>query len=688
MGQLYILDFTKRGVDITKSRKHRDGGSALDWRAYNATRSGLDHPKGPDGRFVDGHPSVGILGDIPDFVHRLSDADLKRTDEQANSLIRALTAEKGRRGSDAFAQAVAADKAKKPLKATARPKAAAKAIDPALTSKLEQIKKRPLPGDREFLEGALGKLTIAQIQSLDENPLPAGSKASKVEEMVRRLTRQLASEAVTHQGSAKGRDYDADYRSRLADATKRGDRDEYAALVAGFGVGGTGPGLPPKKREDPLSRQMREDHAAIMSWRNPSQSTTETQVNDLTRRIEAATDPATKKRLKAERAALAGEVMGKPAPAAKPLKATKPAAKANDGSALTGSWMDGTFAADIDAVIKNPKAGSAELLTAQLERLKVAELGELAKKYDVKLLGRTKKEKIAGFVASTVQNKLNSQAIRDQTNFTPKPKTPTHLDTPRRTDGDGQFYGDHYHGDGQIGTVIEDFRPDQARINVGGKRLDDALADVIIRGHGGEAGISAWQVQEFKRIANQVRSIDVDAADSIDRAVKKIDPPRSFDSFQIDDFVTDNTPKPLAELMRVVDSAAANVFDPDAELKALAEMARKWDSGELRAMQLARDVEMFSPRRHESQEGFFEIRNAASRAGKALEADMKGLRARQGGRERVAAEIQSTRNALEEARANLVSQYGEDPDSWPEARQDREVEAYYDLLDKLRRLGG
>lgn len=244
-------------IDLGKSRRHRDK-PGLSLRAYNASLMGQKHPKGADGRFVDGHPSVGMLGDLPDFVGSLSDADLGRADAHANSLIQALTAEKGRRGIAAMA---AAQKVK-PLKATRpakplRAKAPTKPIPQELKDKLAEIKKRPIPGDRAFLERELKGLTVAQLASLDPDPLPGRTKAEKVEDVIRRHTGMLEHEAITHgthDGAfdgeverAKKRAFQDEFKRRKKLAAERGDREEYAALVAGFGIAGTGPGLPPEK---------------------------------------------------------------------------------------------------------------------------------------------------------------------------------------------------------------------------------------------------------------------------------------------------------------------------------------------------------------------------------------------------------------------------------------------------------
>lgn len=287
-GQLTVLPPGSMVIDLGKRKKGvPDVDSGLDWVGYNqAPHDGPD--KDSRGRWKSGHPSVQALGDMPDFVSMLSDEDLSRADEHVGSLVQALAAEKSRRGAEAFAGAVEAGRKErggrtvaaifdpaKPLTAT-RVKKPAKPIPVGLAERVAAIRQRPMSSDVDYLNHELPKLTVAQLEELAtsapnwaDTPLPGGSKASKVENTLRRLIGPLSSEAVTHQGSAKGSEYDNEYRRRLKLASDRGDREEYAALVAGFGIGGTGPGLPAERKAD-RAQQVREDHDAIMSWREPN----------------------------------------------------------------------------------------------------------------------------------------------------------------------------------------------------------------------------------------------------------------------------------------------------------------------------------------------------------------------------------------------------------------------------------
>lgn len=50
------------------------------------------------------------------------------------------------------------------------------------------------------------------------------------------------------------------------------------------------------------------------------------------------------------------------------------------------------------------------------------------------------------------------------------------------------------------------------------------------------------------------------------------------------------------------------------------------------------------------------------------------------------ASLRNTEAQLDEMRSDLVAQYGEDPDRWPEARNDRQVEQYWDQRDRVARI--
>lgn len=722
MGQLYILDLTRRGISLDKAARGRHRDSGLNVAAYNATRMGLDHPKGPDGRFVDGHPGVSALSDLPDMVTRLSDADLKRASEQNMSLTQALQRESKRRAAEV--------KAAKPLKAT-RP---AKAVPPAIAERVKAIQKRPMPSDRAWMEAEFPKLTTAQLQSLDnyDVKLP-GTKQKQVDELIRRLTSRLSGEAITHRAEHK-KELDQEFSRRTKLADERGDREEYAALVAGFGISGTGPGLPPEKDAPKPPAMSQEARASLLDRKDALQRSLSEQYGPNSKGWPHDGDHrvAELDRIWAQLGAKPSE-SGEGAPAAKPLKATRPGApsKANDGSALTSSWMDGTFAADIDAVIKNPKAGSAELLRGQLGRLKVAELTELAKKYDVKLMGRTKKEKIDSFVASTVQNKLNSEAIRDQTNFAPKAdaartrrvelakrlrgfqgdqegllaelkankltapqlkelayelnvdlpgtartkvareryiattlaehsrrsggyggaqrevreasqrqaagkanlerlaggplsdfgkKGPVYLDTPRQVQGTGAFMQGHFHPDGRMGTAWQGLSARMASEDIGGMRLDDALAEAIRMGYDGQPGRIGEQMTRFQEIISQVKDPKV-----------KADLQYAFDRLRPQDVPDltakelDDAPEPLMALLRHL-STIPDTGQGGGEAARLVDILRRWSSGELRAGMLDIEVQRLSGFRHESQEGYHEMARAVDKATEALRAMRRDLK--------------------------------------------------------------
>lgn len=284
--------------DLTKRKR---GTSAHTVASWNATPGGVKHPKGADGKWVDraglidairsiapeahwgqmrggaaaktgvhdwtDEELASVAGHAEVFSRKLKEeievrriareapitdreAELQAFREKGFEAMSSLDLERMRvlGGEMPEASAPKANPAK-PLRA----KAPTKPIDPALAERVEAMKKRPIPSDRAYLEEQLPKLTVAQLGELgrfgDWADLPpvGKTKADKVQDVIRRLTNRLSSEAVTHQSSAKGREHYDEYRRRLAAAEARGDRDEYAALVAGFGTGGTGPGLPPEK---------------------------------------------------------------------------------------------------------------------------------------------------------------------------------------------------------------------------------------------------------------------------------------------------------------------------------------------------------------------------------------------------------------------------------------------------------
>lgn len=402
MGQLYILDLTKRGVDIDKAArgKGRDRISAHTVRSWNAL-PGQDHPKDAKGRWTSGHPSVGLMGDLPDVVGRLSDDDLKRADAHANSLIAALTAEKGRRGVAAMA---AAQKAK-PLKATARP---AKAVPAAVAERVKAIQKRPIPSDRAWMEAEFPKLTAAQLQSLDSHDVKLiGSKKQKVDELIRRMMSRLQGESVTHRAEHK-KELDAEFSRRKKLADERGDREEYAALMAGFGIAGTGPGLPPEKGAAPALK-LTPDESITKTDPYTMNEGTDAEKRRLAREARAAEKAKSpEKGEKTISQALFGDepLMGskewlaqreKPAPAAKPLKATKP----------------GVDDARIAAMIAKPKSGDREELKAMLSGLTLPQIKAVSERHaDGILLGSRKEDKVNSLVERLIGGQLNSEAIR------------------------------------------------------------------------------------------------------------------------------------------------------------------------------------------------------------------------------------------------------------------------------------
>lgn len=681
MGQLYILDLTKRGVDITKSRRHRDGGPSLHTVAtYNMTPMGMDHPKGPDGRFVDGHPSVAALGDMPDFAHRLSDADLKRAKAQNQSLTSAIAAEEKRRA--------AAVQVAKPLKATPR----VKTIDPALAAKVKEIRKRPIPGDIEFLERELPKLTVAQIVELGgpDAIFPSRDKKGKVDDLIRSLTHFLQSEAITHNShdsgmsdpkrNAEKRALQDEFKRRKELAVQRGDREEYAALVAGFGIAGTGPGLPPEKGGTAPALRL-----------SPQERIT---VQDLNYVNEG--DDARRRRLARE----AREATVKSNPA-KPLKATAPKGK------LETAGMQGADANMDRLARKLEQAKTVEEGRELVAGLKVVELKALAGVLGMKGTQPNKKAWQDEILNFTVQNKLNSQAIRDQTNFAPKTKAddgrtltklqdkvarltvrldeqsrkrksggsrvmsapeartrreldaakrelkaaqeasgwapgvhaddaakamddaliasvspagPSYLNTPRTVQGNGAFGPGSFHPDGRMGTAWQGLSERQGSENIGGMRLDDALAETMRMGYDGQPGRIGEQMARFREIISQVKDPKVKA--DLEYAFGRLKPqaPHGLSAKELAD-----APEPLRRLMSQLETIP-DTGQGGGEVGRLADILRRWSSGELRADMLDIEVQRLSGLRHESQEGHHEVARAVDKAAEWIRAMRHDLR--------------------------------------------------------------
>lgn len=96
-------------IDLSKSARKRAAHlieSALSWMGWN--QANPLHPKGPDGRWVEGHPFTHIMGDAPDHIHHMHDEDLAKIDRHVDSLRDAITREKGRRGIERHAKEISA----------------------------------------------------------------------------------------------------------------------------------------------------------------------------------------------------------------------------------------------------------------------------------------------------------------------------------------------------------------------------------------------------------------------------------------------------------------------------------------------------------------------------------------------------------------------------------------------------
>lgn len=732
---------TLRGPLYIDLGKRKRGGidkpdSGLDWRGYNAApHDGPD--KDARGRWKSGHPSVRALGEMPDFAHHFSDDDLRDAKGQAKSLLLAIEAEEKRRKAEAPAKPIPATGAKKP----------AKPVDPALLAKLEAVRKRPLPRDRAELEAELKGLTVAQLNTLEGAQYSSGKKADKVNSIIDHAVGQLKHEAITHNvgghraGSSpeetqRHEQRQAEFLRRKALANERGDREEYAALVAGFGISGTGPGLPPEKpaRQKTISEAMFGDEPLMGShaWRAQQEAKKANPAKPLTVSGSAITKPTTKGHGRITAKDLPAAMAEIDALVANPKserdrdrakyilgRMTLPqikqvADKHNNGlvigaskdekvrrladsivgtkldsDAIQGGWQDSAVGTAIASIIANPKTGDAENLAGWLGSLKVSEIDAMAVKHGVKLLGRTKQEKIDSFVDSTVQNKLNSQAIRGGVGDAPAPGSlaaqqaaakagPTYLDTPRQIQGDGNFFEGRFHPDGRMGTAWQNLSARQASENIDGQRLDDALAGAIRMGYSGEPGVWAKQKARFEEIISKIKDPQVKAnlEYSLKRLKPRPQPPLSAE-------VRDSAPEPMRKLFDQLGTIPDTGQGGD-EAAHLEKIMQRWATGQISPLRLPEEIRRLSGFRHESQEGHHEVRQAVNDAVGAIEAMRRDLK--RPTRSFSAEEIRDARAAVQDAKAELVRAYGADPDNWPDTRQDPQVAEYYELARRLAQM--
>jgi hypothetical protein len=292
----------------------------------------------------------------------------------------------------------------KPLTATGVKKPA-KPIPADLAAKLAEIRKRPMPGDREFLERELKGLTVAQLETIDPDlSLGSGSKASKIEELVRRHTGILAHESITHGthdrafdplgANAKDRALQEEFKRRKAIAVERGDREEYAALLAGYGVAGAGPGLPPEK--------------ATSKWEAHLEGLAEGHKRDrelLAEQLAARGKPLT---------ASGSKHIDEP-PSSGESAITKPAAK---GPGRISAKDLPEAMAEIDAMVADPQPWARDRMNNLLGRMTLAQIQGVLDRHSpgTKLAGvsagvNTKPQKVSRAVEHLIGGKLDSDAI-------------------------------------------------------------------------------------------------------------------------------------------------------------------------------------------------------------------------------------------------------------------------------------
>jgi len=224
----------------------------LDWQGWNNLNP--LHPKGSDGRWVEGHPGVADLSAAPDHIRHLHSNDLERARAAVNSLVSAIFEEQTRRSNEGFGGTDLPNPAK-PLRA-AKPSTGKGRITEderrAIEEHFAAAVKRPMGRDSDELKQSLGRLTIPQIKELVDrhnlSPYFIGrDKNDKINSLVHGITHKLDHEAIVERGpdihdvEAAGRRFGPEHGEAerlhreldlaLRHAEERGDREEYGRLA-------------------------------------------------------------------------------------------------------------------------------------------------------------------------------------------------------------------------------------------------------------------------------------------------------------------------------------------------------------------------------------------------------------------------------------------------------------------------
>jgi hypothetical protein len=202
----------------------------------------------------------------------------------------------------------------------------------------------------------------------------------------------------------------------------------------------------------------------------------------------------------------------------------------------------------------------------------------------------------------------------------PRSSGPVYLDTPRTIQGDGNFFEGRFHPDGTMGTAWQRLSARQASESIGGKRLDDALAEAIRMGYSGEPDVWAKQKARFEEIISQVKDPQVKAG--LEFALGRLKPqvPHALSGKELAD-----APEPLRKLMKILETVP-DTGQGGGEVARLADVMRRWSAGEISPFRLSEETRRLSGFRHESQEGYHVVREAVQDAAKELEALRRTLK--------------------------------------------------------------
>jgi hypothetical protein len=293
---------------------------------------------------------------------------------------------------------------------------------------------------------------------------------------------------------------------------------------------------------------------------------------------------------------------------------------------------------------KVSEAKTAEDRHELIAGLKVAELKALAGALGMKGAQPNKKAWQDQILNFTVQNKLNSQAIRDQMRRRVAPTSregrgdaamkrnmdvlsrgtpaeeragqstgPTYLDTPRTIEGNGGFGPGSFHPDGRMGGVWQGLRGQQGAENIGGQRLDDALAETIRMGYDGQPGRIGQQMDRFREIISQVK--DPKVKHDLEYAMSRLQP-QSAQGMLSEKEIAD-APAPLLKLLAHLETIP-DTGQGGGEAAKLVDLLRRWSAGKMRAGMLDIEVARLGGWRHESQEGYHEMKRAVGEAERAI----------------------------------------------------------------------